>query len=138
MNFNELVSIMENKRPLNANFSRPFIVDLIDNNKVVVWFQFKIKRTGDNDVFFSHIRKIFIADGENVSSFSVILDVPCAFSQEPIAPYKEYLSVLEDIYSNFSREKMDKLFQEKYYQPLYKSYECVVDYVRTHYMKEGK
>ena len=131
IDFAKLYRTMEMRRADNQLFSYPFIVELQNKDKIVVWFSYKI--TGKNqDSLFTHVSSIYTVDSsENITQMTVAFDVPFIFSEKPKASYTEYTQSLEQLYLTFSEEEMNALLQEKAYQPLFKAYQAVRSYLRV-------
>lgn len=131
MNFARLYEMMEMRRADNQLFSYPFIVELPNGEKVISWFSYKIIGKSQNKLF-THIGSIYVVDvNERITQMNVAFDLPFTFSDKPKAGYSEYVQSLEQLYQDFSEEKMNILLQDKAYQPLFKAYQGVRSYIRA-------
>lgn len=115
-----------------CNRSRPFLVALPDGRKVMASFDCVV--SGSNiDSMLAHIREIRVCDEEiNTNIFRVILDAPAEFAHGNAYPWSQYWKELNDIYSDFSQEKMDALMQKGAYKTLFPAYQVASQYVRIH------
>ena len=117
----------------NQTFSYPFAIEINPDTKVVAWFWYDMSGTMESQ-WFTHIKRIYVAnENQEVSQFDVVLDVPATQYECKVAMLKDYLKSLEQVYSDFSEEKMNVLIQEQAYKPLFKAFQCVKDYVKAKY-----
>lgn len=113
--------------------SYPFVVQLPNGDKVVVDFRCEVSGV-DIDNLFAHISEIKVCDSElHVSQFPVVLDIPAKLYMEEQYSPPAYLAELEDIYNNFSQEKMDALMQKGSNKILFNAYRAATQYVRACY-----
>lgn len=131
IDFANLYQSIEMHRAENQNFSYPFVVQCEDR-KVISWFSYKVSGR-DEEHLYTHIHSVYVMNEENdIKKQQVVLDVPFAFSDQKQADYSAYLCDLERVYNDFSEEKMNELLQNSAYKPLFKAFQCVRSYVRTH------
>lgn len=130
MDLEQLENIIEKRRKQNQNFSLPFIVKSDSGRIYISWFSYEISRS-ENEDWMSYIDLIFILDSnEHINKYAVSMATSACFDIVPPALYCEYIPELKKIYANFSEEKMDSLFEEKAYKPLFNSYIKAKEFVQ--------
>lgn len=132
MKVENLYEIMEQRRAENVMFSHPFIVRCPDGRKLAAWFEYRISGKS-TDSLFAHISRIYTVDESmQPEKTDVVLDAPCGMSDEMPAILWDYLPKLQEVYDDFTEEKMNMLLQDMAFRPLFKSFMLVRAYVRTH------
>lgn len=129
ISFGKLYEVMELMRADNQHFSYPFIVQLPNGEKVIAWFAYKVFGK-DSDSLVSRVGPVYVVDvNGKTKQMDIIFDVPITLSEEEKASSLEYMHALEMLYKNFSRDKMDSLFRDHAYRPLYPAYLQARDFV---------
>lgn len=130
MEIDKLVPIIEKHRIDNQSFSLPFVVQSSEGKLYIVWFSFEITKEKGED-WVNRIDYVYILDpNEHLKKYAVTLEAPSSFDNNPPAMYSEYLPELAEIITNYSEKRMDNLFYEKGYKPLFASYIIAKEFVK--------
>ena len=128
-----LYRIIEQNRYEDEHFSFPFLVHLENGENVFSWFSYELFGNISSGVYI-HIEKIMvIRSDEHIITYPACFDMPYLLDAKNEEKYMEYLETLMPMQNNFSEEKMNSLLQDFGMKPLFHAFQCVRNYIKTHY-----
>ncbi len=128
MDFSKLNSIIEQYRPLTGMSSLPFIIE-INNTLQIRWFNYYLEQKDTDLTIF--IQSIFTAD-----ELMQVKEIKCNLQlhvilediDEPKLGEGKYLLLLNDILSDYNKEKMNDLIAQAEMKPLLTAYRAVANH----------
>lgn len=136
MDYLKLYRIVEKKRFNTERFSYPFLVRLQSDNTRYAWFSYAVHGNSTTGIYV-HISKILVLKpDEEIVVFPSAFDIPFMADKNQDGFYMEYLQKLTALEEHFSEEEMNHLWQDYSMRPLFHAFQCVRNYVRTHYKED--
>lgn len=133
MDYLYLYNLVERKRYEDENFSFPFLVKLENGSIYYSWFAFELVGSRQTGVFVHISRVLVLKKDEQIISYPTSFDVPCIVDTESKENLMAYLQSLTNLEGDFDEEKMNHMLQDYGMKPFFHAFQCVRNYVKTHY-----